>query len=125
MPAKLAEQSKSRKAEYCDPAMYGAITFDSVSCYEIFERVGFAAAKLAADAAGEASLRCPLWQRDAKGKFPEFVIPGFGRRSSIYVIAIQAAFLVWTQVKAGNPLPESVFLKAALEGHKLWKLGVK
>ena len=106
-------------------ALHGAISFYAASCYPTFERLGFDAAKEAADAAGEANSQYPCWQRDKKGQFPEFDLPHFGKRSSVFCIAVLCAFLVWTQKAAGNPLPDSPLLAAAEDGWKLWKMEVR
>lgn len=108
-----------------DPALLASVTFYSAGIYPRFDQMGFEAAKQAADFCGEWANEYPLWIRHTTGflakksEFPQREIPGFGERSSIYAMAVMAAFLVWTQRKAGNELPGSELLEAADWGYKL------
>ena len=100
-----------------DAAATGATMFYAVACYERFNALTYEQCKEAADAAGNASLGYPLYSRDKNGKFPEFDIPHFGKKSSVFCAALMSAFLVWTQrVMQNNPLPGSTLLQAASDG---------
>ena len=110
----------------CDPAMTGALTFFSVSCYERFATLTPAQCQEAADFASARSGEYPLWMRGKKGEFPQYDVPHFGTRSSVYLIALMSAFLVWSQKKAGiETMPDSPLLDAALMGYKLYEGGAK
>ncbi len=105
-----------------DPAMVGAILFDSAHCYSVLATLTPEQAKEAADFASEQSLRCPLWERDAKThQFPIYDVPYFGKRSSIYLIALMSAYLVWMQKQAGiQTMPQTPLVQAALDGYTLY-----
>jgi len=118
MPDNLTSQSNLDTS----PALLMALTLYSVAIYKRFSEVGDAAARQAAQAAGDWSLEYPLWMHDGKREFPKRELPHFGERSSIFAIAVQGAYLVWTQKQLGNPLPDSCILKACEEGWNFWKL---
>ena len=81
-----------------DPALLASVTFYSAGIYPRFDQMGFEAAKRAADFCGEWANEYPLWVRHTTGflakksEFPQREIPGFGERSSIYAMAVMAAF---------------------------------
>lgn len=103
-----------------DPALPGAITFYSAACYPIFDQIGEDKAREAADFCSQKSQEYPLWMRDKKGKFPEYDVPHFDKRSSVFCIAIMSAYLIWRQRKAGiTEYPSSTFLDAANMGYML------
>ena len=105
-----------------DPAMIGAVMFNAASCYEVFARLTPEQAKEAADFASEQSQRYPLWQRDAEGQFPTFEVPHFGKRSSVYLMALLSAYLVWAQKRAGiEPVPATPLMRAARDGYAAYK----
>lgn len=113
-----------------DPALLTSITFYSAGIYPKFEQMGYAEAQKAANFCSDWSNEYPLWTPQTTGffakksGFPTREIPGFGERSSVYAMAVMAAFLVWTQRTAGNELPSSEMLEAADAGYKLcygWK----
>jgi hypothetical protein len=108
-----------------DPAMHGAIMFFSVSCYRQFATLTPAQCQEAADFASEQAQRYPLWMRDGKtGEFPQVDVPHFGTRSSVYLMAIMSAYLVWSQKKAGvESMPDSPLLDAAVMGYRLYEGG--
>lgn len=100
-----------------DAVLYSAIMFYSVSCFQTFNHLTYEQGQEAALAASEASQRNPLWMRNAKGNFDQYNIPHFGMRSSVYVMAILSAWLVWMQKEIyGNPLPSSPLLEASENG---------
>jgi len=104
-----------------NPALTAAIMFYSASCFSVFNHLTFKQCQKAAEAAGEASQRSPLWMRNAKGEFDQYDIPYFGKRSSVYVMAIMSAWLVWIQKKIyGYPLPDSPLLAASVDGLALF-----
>jgi len=107
-----------------DPMMAGAVMFYAADCYGRFATLTPAQAQEAADFASERSGEYPLWQRDKKGRFPTYDVPYFGPRSSIYLIALMSAYLVWAQKQAGiDSLPGSPLLRAALDGYALYQNG--
>ncbi len=93
----------------------------SQSCYPIFETIDEAAARASADFCSAWAMEYPLWMRDEHGKFPTRDIPGFGVKSSVFAIAVVSSYLVWTQKKAGCPLPDSPLLQACETGYKTWR----
>lgn len=100
-----------------DAVLYSAIIFYSVSCFQIFNHLTYEQGQEAASAASEASQRNPLYLRNKKGNFDQYDIPHFGKRSSVYVMAILSAWIVWVQKKiCGNPLPSSPLLEASGNG---------
>lgn len=100
-----------------DISLHMAITFYSLSCFQIFNHLTYEQGQEAAEAASEASQRNPLHLRNSKGNFDQYDIPHFGKRSSIYVTAILSAWLVWIEKKIyGNPLPSSSLLEASENG---------
>ena len=103
-----------------DAAAYMAVMYYSMACYPVFARIGTEAAKEAADFCSERAMEWPLFERNKKGEFPQYDVPHFGKKSSVYCAAIMSAFLVWTQKAAGNPLPDTDLLKAGEEGYMLW-----
>lgn len=107
-----------------DPAVFGCVMYYAASIYPVFERVGFEAAQKIVQVAEQASLEYPLFQRDKTGKFPTVDLPEFGPRPTPFCAAVMSAFLVWTQRKAGNPLPDSPLIQAASSGYTLWRLEV-
>ena len=105
-------------------ALEGAITFYSPSLYAAFEREGEEAARALAQATDEASMRQPLWMTDPRtGELPQVDLPFLGERSGVYCIAVIAAYLVWTQQKAGGPGAPSLspLVGAARLGYELWR----
>lgn len=108
-----------------DPALHGAICFYANSCYPRFEELGYDRAKLSAEFCSTWAQEYPLWLRDDKThEFPRRDIPGFGVRSSVFAMALAAAFLVWAQAKAGDNLAYtygSPLLDAARDGFTLWQ----
>lgn len=103
-----------------DAALTGAITFYSVGCYERFMELTGDQAQEAMDFAQEQSMVYPLWQRNEKGEFPQYDVPHFGIRSSVWLMALMSAWLVWMQKGAGiELLPDSPLLKAAECGYTL------
>ena len=109
---------------HMDPAMVGAILFNSADCFAVFAKLTPEQAKEAAEFASEQSQRYPLWQRNAKGKFPEFDVPHFGKRSSVYLIALMSAYLIWAQKQAGiEPVPTTPLMRAALDGYAMFERG--
>jgi hypothetical protein len=104
--------------------MVGAVMFSSVGCYRRFATLTPAQAQEAADFASARSQEYPLWQRDAKGEFPTYEVPHFGKRSSVYLIALMSAYLVWMQKQAGVALvAPTPLLRAALDGYALYERG--
>jgi len=104
-----------------DPAVHGAVMFYAADIYGHFNGLTYQQCREASEAANNASIRYPLFSRDKKGRFPEFDIPHFGKRSSVYCGAIMSAWLVWcNRVLADNPLPSSALLSAANDGLTLW-----
>lgn len=104
-----------------NPALTGAIMFYSASCFSVFNRLTFEQCQEAAEAAGEAAQHDPLWMRNKKGEFDQYDIPHFGKRSSVYVMAIMSAWLVWIQKKIyGYQLPDSPLLAASVSGLALF-----
>lgn len=100
-----------------DPAAIGAMIFNSTACYEKFNTLTYEQCKEAADAASEASQRHPLFSREKNGKFAEFDIPHFGKKSSVFCAAVMTAWLVWVQkFLNGNPLPSGALLQASADG---------
>ena len=100
-----------------DPQMLGAIMYYSAACYPIFDQIGDDKAKEAANFCSQKSQEYPLWMRNKKGKFPEYDVPHFGKRSSVFCIAVMSAYMIWQQRKAGiTEFPASVFLDAANMG---------
>lgn len=120
-----AQQSGNPNASW--GAIDYAVLYYSVACYRTFDQLGDTESLRAARFAGDWSMEYPLWLRDEKtSEFPTRDIPGFGVRSSIFAIAIQSAYLVWVQKKAGNDIsfPDSHFVRDALAGWdlaKIWK----
>ena len=107
-----------------DPAMVGAVMFHAAACYPILDRLTPEQAKEAAEFAGEQSLRYPLWQRNNRGEFPTYDVPHLGPRSSIFLIALMSACLVWSQKRAGiDPVPQTPLMKAATDGYALYERG--
>lgn len=105
-----------------DPMMVGAVMFNSADCYGRFAALTPEHALEAADFASEQSQRYPLWQRDARGEFPTYEVPHFGKRSSVYLIALMSAYLVWMQKQAGiQTMPLTPLLRAAMDGYALYE----
>lgn len=108
-----------------DPAMTGAILFNSADCYGRFAKLTPKQAREAADFASEQSQRYPLWQRDAKTRqFPTYDVPHFGKRSSVYLMALMSAYLVWVQKRAGiEVVAQTPLVRAAMDGYALYEQG--
>lgn len=102
----------------------GILFWYSMSFYDIIQSLGFDKAKEIAEAAGNYSLEYPLWVVDKKvNEFKQFTLPYIGEKSGPYLIAIQGAFIVWTQEQVtNNSLPDSPILKACEDGLRAWKL---
>jgi len=101
-----------------DNHLHMAIMFDAAACYEVFDRIGDVAAAEAAQAANEHNLQFPCWMPGTNGRFREFDIPHFGRRSSVFVLAIIAGYLVWISRRGNQPIPDdNGFLTAAAAGY--------
>ena len=120
-----------------DSAMWGSTANDfssgawpmtlfwySQSFYNVIQSLGYDKAKEIAEAAGNFSLEYPLWMTDEKkGGFKQFDLPHIGEKSGPYLIAVQGAFLVWTQKQlTDNPMPDSPILKACEDGLRAWRL---
>lgn len=100
-----------------DPAAHGAVLFYATDCYLKFNRLTYEQCAEAVNVAGEASMGYPLFNRDKDGKFPQFDVPHFGKKSSVFCAAIMGAWLVWQQcVLRDNPLPDNSILQAAKDG---------
>jgi len=49
-------------------------------------------------------------------------VPYFGKRSSVYLMALLSAYLVWAQKRAGiEPVPATPLMRAALDGYAVYK----
>lgn len=113
-----------------EPAMEMALMWYSCDIFNKFDALGDEKAKIAADFASKWSLEYPLWLREKdKKEFPQRDIPGFGKKSSVYAMAMMAAWLVW----AMRDKPETYlaaagdngFVKAAKQGYLMYKMGMK
>ncbi len=83
----------------------------------MFDRTGEAAAREAVDFCQKWSFEEPLWLPNKKGQFSQKEIPHLGKRSSIFAIAVLAAFLVWSQKGERQPAFESErWLQICYEG---------
>jgi hypothetical protein len=106
-----------------DLALKSALMWYACSIYPVFERIGAEQTLLTAQAAADWSLEYPLWMKDEHGRFPTRDLPHFGVRSSVFAIAVQASYLVWTLKQLDSPLPvDSDFLKACAEGYQMYVL---
>lgn len=94
------------------------VTYYSAGATEKFGRIGFDAAKEAAEACSAWSLQTEL-ARYGSGEYPRKVIPHFGEVSLVQAVAIMSAFLVWSS--DGQKLPSSQLLQAASLGRRLHK----
>jgi tryptophan-rich sensory protein len=101
-----------------EPALLISIQFYAASLYPKFEGLGFEKSKEAANACSQWSLEEPLWMIPNKKR----EIVHLGKVTSIYALAVISAFLVWTQKKIGNSIPDSPMLLAAADGWELYKL---
>ncbi len=105
-----------------DPALQMAVFWYVQDVYGRLGRLTDTEMRRVADAAGDAICTYPCWMRDEHGQFPEFDLPHLGKKSSVYVIAVAVAILVWEQCHlANNPLPDSPLLAVGLDGLKLWR----
>src|SRR5579859_1967358 len=105
-----------------DPALQMAVFWYVQDVYGHLGRLTETEMRQVADAAGEAICGYPCWMRDEHGQFPEFDLPHIGKKSSVYVIAVAVAILVWVQCHlTNNPLPDSPLLAVGLDGLKLWR----
>jgi len=105
-----------------DESLAGAVRFYSASCYSVFNQLTIKQGQEAAEAAGEAAEHAPLWMPNKKGEFDQYEIPHFGKRSSVYVMAIMSAWIVWLHKKIYEQpyLPSSPLLAASQDGLALF-----
>lgn len=102
-------------------AVYSMIAWYSPAFYRLYERLGFASAKQVADAAGALSGEHALIHECNQGI--TYTLPHCdGPQTPGQVLAAVACFVAWTQIKAGNPLPESRMLRAAEEGWLIYQM---
>jgi hypothetical protein len=106
-----------------DPALQMAVFWYVQSVCDQLQRLSPGQARELAEAAGDACCSYPCWLRDEAGNFPEFELPHIGRRSSVYVIAVMVAYIVWVQCHlADNPLPDSPLLVIGRDALNTWRL---
>ena len=106
----------------CADPLHFAVLYYAICCYEMFDELGDAAAREAADFCQAWSLEQPLWMRNKKGQFDKRVVPHLGAQSSVCAMAVIAAYLVWRQKQVGNPIPDESLLQAADAGYTLYAL---
>lgn len=107
-----------------DPALYPMLFFYAMSIYPKFEEMGYEAAKLSADSAGDFSLIEPLLMRDKYFEFASKEIPPFGVCSAPFCVALMGSLIIWASHKGlGDEIyvPDSPILKPCEDAWQLWK----
>lgn len=109
--------------ENLSPGLCEVVMLYSVAIYDQLNRLTIGQSKEVVDAALEIGLFNPLLMRNKHGKFDEFELPHLGKKSSVYVVAVQAAYLIWNQRHMKNAyVPNSPLLRAADDGFRFWKM---
>src|ERR1017187_2199897 len=102
-------------------SLYPMIAHYSVAFYRLFEQLGFEKAKEIGDAAGAISGEKELLHQSNTGN--TYPLPHCSKpQTPGQVLAAVACFVAWTQIKAGNPLPNSKMLAAAQQGWLLYQM---